>query len=310
VIVARAVYGSRRMSVPGALRHILFAAWLAPAIAHAQEAEVTVSESVEEVDEVAEAIGLPEEDPSTELSAPAIDDERAAEPRGAAEPQQRPRYWRYPREVVRRPLTLPQFVGRLDSIVAASAGSGWGGFFVSGFMSIAGGIFDELEIGATPLAITFWPPLNLPSDPYTYFKARVLGGDVQLAFRAGTTLPFNRQSSAQMVLGAELAWLATPLFRLDVALDYQLLFSSPLHQRVGIPVTGTFQADIHAIALTTGVFVFNDFDDVDVPLVLSYNVTFNGYRQPHGEWGFEAGFLDLERGVGTWTLRSRFTFFV
>lgn len=293
------------MQTAGALRHILVASWLVHAPALAQE--VSVADAVPRADAVADALGANAfVDPSSALSEP------LPEPI-VEEPAVRPRYWRYPRDVVRRPLTLPQFVGRLDSTIALStfpAGASGSTTTMSGFMSIAGGILDDLEIGAVPLTVTFFPFPRFPADPYTYVRARALAGEVQIAFRGGTTIPIDSQSSAQMALGAELAWLVAPFFRLDVALDYQLLFSSPLHQRVGVPITGTFQAGIHAITLTSGVFVFNDFDDVDVPLTLGYVVTFNGYRQPHGEWGFESGFTDLEFAQHAWTIRSRFTFFV
>lgn len=235
----------------------------------------------------------------------------AVEPVSVAEPAgPRPRGWRLPRETVRRPLTLPQGVLRFDSTLTLSAVPGrFGTSYLSGFMGLAAGLFDDVEIGAVPFGTTFIPPLTF-QDPFVYGRVRALSGDVQIAFRAGTTLPVAGQlPDAQMELGAELAWLVHPIFRIDTGVDYALLFSDPLYQRIGVPVTATVQLDIHAVALTTAVYVFNDFDDVDVPLLLRYTVTFRGYQGPGGEWAFEAGFTDLEHAEDAWTMRSCFTFF-
>lgn len=313
----------------GAARHTIAALLLAIAApASAQDAGIDAGEAAAEpIDAGAEAIPVEAEipelrtepteaapaaelaEPTAEAPPPRHAAPEAAGPETAAPP---PRGWRYPREVVRRPLTMPQGVFRFDSIVALTmqpAGATGGNAHMSGFVGFAAGIFDELEIGSVPLAWTFlWP--QAPDDPYIYLRALALSGDVQLAFRGGVWLPVMSQPGvAQMQLTAELALLATPEFRIDVALDYQLLFDSPLQQRVGLPVTATVQLGIHSISLTSAVFVFNDFDDVDVPLLLGYTVTFRGYRQPIGEWGFEGGFLDLERADVSWTMRSRFTFF-
>jgi hypothetical protein len=248
--------------------------------------------------------------PMAAYRAQAAPREPAAPP--TAPTPQRPRGWRYPHEVVRRPLTLPSGVWRIDQLIAGTVQpTATGGTLAfSWIVSTAVGIIDELEVGTTPLAWTYFPP-RVPDDPYFYARVRPLSGDVQLAFRAGVWIPVtSNPGSAQMQVTAELAWLATPFFRLDVALDYQLLFTDPLHQRVGVPITGTFQSGIHAVALTSGVFVFNDADDVDVPLLLTYTVAFRGHRMPAGEWAFDGGFLDLQRAEDAWTMRSRVTFFM
>jgi hypothetical protein len=228
-------------------------------------------------------------------------------------PVTRPRGWRMPRELVRRPLTLPQGVLRFDSTIALSEGPRSFSSLVtlSGFFGASAGILDDLEVGATPLGLTIWPIFSFDmADPSVYVRGRALSGEVQLAFRAGTTIPIAGQlPAALMELGAELAWLASPMFRLDVGLDYGLLFSDPLHQRIGIPVTASFQINIHTLRLTAGCYVFNDFDDVDVPLLLAWVISFRGYRGPGGEWMLEGGVTDAENASRAWTLRMRITFF-
>ncbi len=238
--------------------------------------------------------------------------EEAEAPPRYARAEERPRGWRMPRETVRRPLTLPQGVLRFDSTIALSvAPVAFGSrLYMSGYAAMAAGLFDDLEIGATPIGIT-WIPLGYAfDDPYVYARVRALSGDVQLAFRAGTTIPGLAQVGvAQLDLGAELALLLAPIFRIDTGLDYGVLIASPVHQRVGIPVRATIQAGIAAFGLTLGVYVFNDFDDVDVPLLARVVITFRGYQGPHGEWSLEGGFTDLEHAENAWTLQSRFTFF-
>lgn len=247
-----------------------------------------------------------ERPPSVALGAPGA--EETLPPPSAAE---RPRGWRFPREHVRRPLTLPQGVLRFDSTVTLSvAPVAFGSrFYQSGFAGVAAGLVDDFEIGATPLGIT-WIPFGLNfSDPYLYARARVLSGEQQIAFRAGVSIPTS-QTDARMELAAELALLVTDWLRVDTGVDYALLFSSPLHQRVGVPVTATAQLGrLQSLALTLAVYVFNDFDDVDVPLLLRYAITFRGYQGPLGEYSIEGGFTDLERAVNAWTIQSRFTWF-
>jgi hypothetical protein len=209
---------------------------------------------------------------------------------------------------VRRPLTLPQGVLRFDSTVSLSAfGSN---AFMVGYAGLAAGIFDDLEIGAVPFGLTFIPLVFRFSDPYVYGRVRVLSGDVQIAFRAGTTLPVAGQlPAAQMDLGGELAWRVLPFFRIDTGLEYGALFTSTFNQRIGIPLTATLQAGIQAIALVSGVYVFNDFDDVDVPLMLRYVVAMRGYQGPIGEFSMQGGFMDLEHADASWTVSTRLTFF-
>lgn len=277
---------------------------LPPERAPDAEPEQETADAAEPIDAPQAAASL-----SSPVLATTIAGEAQAEP---APPSQRPRGWRLPRETVRRPLTLPQGVLRFDSIIANSvAPVAFGSrFYMSGYAAVAAGLFDDLELGTTPVGIT-WIPLGIHmADPYVYARVRALSGDAQIAFRAGTTLPVTSQPGvARMELGTELAFLVDPMFRIDTGVDYSLLFSSPLNQRIGIPVTGTVQLSGHAIGLTLGVYVFNDFDDVDVPLLLRYTVAFGGYQGPYGEWALEGGFTDLEFAEKAWTVQSRFTFF-
>lgn len=266
--------------------------------------------------EVAEA---PAEAAPAVEPAPPIDDERPpaaalgspAEPLPWANVTERRRGWRLPREHVRRPLTLPQGVLRFDSTVTMSVApvSFGSRFYLSGYAALAAGLLDDLEIGATPLGIT-WIPFGLHfSDPYLYARARALSGDTQIAFRAGATIPVS-QTAARMELAVELAFLVADWLRVDTGVEYALLFSSPLHQRVGVPVTATAQLGrLQSLAVTLGVYVFNDFDDVDVPFLLRYAITFRGYQGPLGEYSVEGGFTDLENAFNAWTIQSRFTWF-
>ena len=252
--------------------------------------------------------------PSAELAPPSAETPPStappAPPRApAASPpvpeEARARYWRMPRETVLRPLTLPQGVARFDSTVSVSTLGAR--TFASGFFGLAVGVLDDLEIGATPFGITFIPPFTI-ADPVVYVRARLLSGDVQIALRSEVFIPIG-QLEAQWGLTAELAWTATTWFRLDAALDYSLLFSDPLNQRVGVPVTATFQVGPNALGVGTGVYVFNDFDDVDVPLLVSWTVALRGFQGPLGEAKIEGGFTDLEAAESAWLIRGKLTFF-
>jgi hypothetical protein len=236
--------------------------------------------------------------------APPPSSARAAPPEPAPE---RPRFWRMARNTVNRPLTLPQGVLRFDSILALSRFGSSG--YPSGIFALAAGLFDELELGATPVIVTLtpWPGMG---DPHVYARVRPFANDeVQLAARASVVIP-THDLEAQMGLAAELAWTANDWFRIDTGLDYQLLFSQPLHQRIGVPLTATFQLDSpNAIALTSGVYVFNDFDDVDVPLLAAWVFAWRGYQGPLGETRIEGGVTDLSDPENGWTIRARMTFF-
>ncbi len=303
----------------------------APGSAEGAAAEVGASESADGSDAsapagdtargAADALSPPTPQPAREAPAPATapttsggpswGDPDAAPPSAVGAPESppaRPRGWRFPRETVRRPLTLPQGVMRFDSTL--SFGVLGSQFFMVGYAGLAAGLFDDLEIGAVPLGLTF-VPLNFRfSDPSLYARVRVLSGDVQIAFRAGTTLPVAGQfPAAQMDLGAELAWRIVPSFRIDTGVDYGALFASTFNQRIGIPLSATLQLGIQAIGLVTGLYVFNDFDDVDVPLMLRYVVSLPGYQGPLGELSVQGGFTDLEHADAAWTVLSRLTFF-
>lgn len=226
---------------------------------------------------------------------------------GEATPE-RPRYWRMPRANVARPLTLPQGVLLFES--ALSLASFGGHTTMTGFFSTAAGLHDDVEIGATPMAVTFVPPVHY-NDPVFYARVRALSGEVQLAFRAHVVIPAS-ELEAQAGVAAELAWLASDVFRLDASLDYGLLFSDPLHQRVGGALRPMLQAGPNAFALTLGCYVFNDADDVDVPLLLRYTATFfGGWQGPLTEASLEGGFLDLSADdLGqAWIFRGSMTFF-
>lgn len=251
--------------------------------------------------------------PSTELTAPSVAPSPASPPsppaasnaQAAPTAGARERGWRMPRETVLRPLTLPQGVARFDSTVSFSVLGPRG--FASGFFGLAVGVLDDLEIGATPFGITFVPALHF-ADPLVYVRARLISGEVQLALRSDVFIPVG-ELEAQWGLAAELAWIATPWFRLDVGLEYALLFSSPLNQRIGVPITATFQAGPNGFGVGTAVYVFNDFDDVDVPLLVSWTVAFPGFQGPLGEARIEGGFTDLERADSAWLIRGKLTFF-
>ena len=309
---------------------VLAVAWAAPS-AHAQAPEATESieptppdqdtEQADAIEAGVEPAPLAEPAPSASLAEPDVviaatvtTASAAPEPTASAAPMERGRGWRLPRETVRRPLTLPQGVMRFDSTVALSvvpsATFSGSNTFMTGSMGLAAGLHDDFEIGATPFGITFIPLGLAFSDPSLYVRARALSGDAQIAFRGGITIPVAGQLDvAQLELAAELAFVVLPWLRIDTGVDYALLFSTPLHQRIGVPVVLTAQASIHAIGLASGVFVFNDFDDVDVPLLLRYTVSFRGFQGPGGEWTFEGGFTDLERAEDAWIMLSRFTFF-
>ncbi len=254
--------------------------------------------------------------PASALGSPALPaqpgwgDPNGPPPVSGPPPSQRPthpRGWRFPRQTVRRPLTLPQGVLRFDSTVALESYGGRASMI--GYAGVAAGLFDDLEIGATPFGLTFLPPFAL-SDPYVYARVRVISGNVQLAVRAGSTLPVaNQLSGPQMTLAGELAWLIAPVFRIDTGLEYGALFGSTFYQRVGVPLTATLQLGIQALALVSGVYVYNDFDDADVPLQLRYTVTFRGYQGPLGEFSMQGGFTDFSTADSSWMVQTRLTFF-
>lgn len=303
---------------------VLAVAWVAPsARAQAPESPESLEPTTPDQDaERADAVEAHAEPaPSASLAEPdiviaaSLSETAAPAPTSAILcPPGPPRGWRLPRETVRRPLTLPQGVMRFDSTVALSvvpsATFSGSNTFMTGSMALAAGLHDDIEIGAAPFGITFIPFGFAFSDPSLYVRARALSGDAQVAFRGGITVPVAGQLDvAQLEVAAELAFVVLPWLRIDTGVDYALLFSTPLHQRIGVPVVLTAQASIHAIGLASGVFVFNDFDDVDVPLLLRYTVSFRGFQGPGGEWTFEGGFTDLERAEDAWIMLSRFTFF-
>ncbi|MFK7991091.1 MAG: hypothetical protein AB8I08_34040 [Sandaracinaceae bacterium] len=218
----------------------------------------------------------------------------------------RPRDWRYPRRRSQRPVTLPQGALRLQNSKSVSyLGRGAMNFQ----FNLAAGLHDDFEIGAAPLGLTIVNILPAPHDPEVYARVRVLSGPIQLAFRSNVVFPLVSRNT-QWGLTAELAWIAEDWLRLDTGLDYQMLFDQPFQQRVGVPVALTLQAGINAFTLTSAVYVFNDFDDVDVPLLARYSVAFGGHQGPVAELGIEGGFLDVIPNPDVaWTARATVTWF-
>ena len=138
----------------------------------------------------------------------------------------------------------------------------------------------------------------------------MLSGEVQLSSLGQVSLPVTSQPGVtQMDLSAQLTWEPEPLFRLDAELDYSLLYSDPLQQRVGVPVTAALQAGSHAFSLTSGLYVFNDFDDVDVPALLAWTAAWSGWQGPLMQIQVRGGFVDVTDPTNNWTVHTQLTFF-
>ncbi len=294
-----------------------------PTEAPAEEAAATeVVEAPPEDPAAAEALSPPAvpPPPATEGEPAALDDEappgsaRAATrrpenalDRAAAPP---PRYWRLPREGTRRPLTLPQGVMYVRSIVSVavipfgSTTSGRG----SGYVGYAVGIFDDLEIGTYPVGVIFAPPFEVV-DPSFFLRARLVSGEVQFALRGEWTIPAGNNRSPWMGYSAELAWTPVEWFRFETAVEYGLHFQSPLQQTIHVPLRALFQAGPNTFGVTTGAVMYNDADDFDVPLHLRWAVSFGGWQGPLSEPAIEGGFADLTTADRAWFIRGVWTFY-
>jgi len=259
------------------------------------------------IDSDADSDAQPQEAASS-LSPPV----ETARARLAREPIERPapataprtRFWRMPRELVRRPLTLPQAVIRFDKGLAFSVfgtrayGTGTFGFGV--------GLHDDFELGATPVVGNLGPPSF--DQPSVYARARALSGDVQLAVRSRVWVPLWGQQPTMWEVAVELA-ATSGFFRFDAALEYALLFSDPLHQRIGAPLTATLQAGPNGFSMTSGLYVYNDFDDVDVPLLFAWTYAFRGFQGPLADARIEGGIADLSRAEQHWLIRWSLRFY-
>ncbi len=274
------------------------------------------------------AVRTEDERASTQLSAPAEAEPpaRTAEelsievppasvqasppPAPAAAESERPRYWRLPREGTRRPLTLPQAVMTFTSTTGVSAvplGSGSAGRF-TGFFGFGVGVLDDWELGTTPFGIVIIPPISL-TDPSFYTRVRVLSGEVQLALRAEVSVPFSSQGAVWMGYGVELAWNPIDWFRFEANVEYGLQFLTPLQQTIYVPVRALFQAGPNTFSVGTGMVMYNDADDFDVPLIFRWAVAFAGYQGPLSEAALEGGVADLTDAERAWFFRGTWTFF-
>ncbi len=319
------------------------AAWLLAAAASAQDAEETppAEPAVEEAPEPPPEVeppasdAAPAEDSVTdELAAPGAEAtppdefsglEEASPPATArpgtgtrARPENTlesaeappPRFWRMPREGTRRPQTLPQGVMYFRSIVsgaAVPAGTGSQGRG-SGYFGYAVGVFDDLEIGTWPVAVTFLPPISF-ADPSFFLRARLVSGEVQFSLRGEWTIPLSSNGGAWMGYSAELAWTPVEWFRFETALEYGLHFLTPLQQTVYVPLRAMFQAGPNTFGVTTGAVMYNDADDFDVPLIFRYAVAFGGWQGPLSEPAIEGGIGDLTQASQSWFIRGVWTFY-
>jgi hypothetical protein len=191
---------------------------------------------------------------------------------------------------------------RFDSNVGASLLGGSSRF--SGTFGVSAGLHDDFEIGAVPAGWVWF--LSLP-DPYFYVRGRFLSGEVQLSGRLDLYVPVS-QSDTQVGGALELAWRATDFMRLHADLDVQIIIGEPVYSRVSVPIRAIFQAGPNAFDVTTGLLVFNDFDDVDVPLFVGWTFAWRGLHQgPLADVRLEGGLLDLSqpdlgfRVFGKWT---------
>ena len=224
---------------------------------------------------------------------------------------ERPRFWRLPREGTRRPLTLPQAVMAFRStigvaVVPTGSSASTGRF--SGFFGFSVGVLDDWELGTNPVGVIILPPFSV-TDPSFYTRVRVLSGEVQLALRAEVSFPLSSQGAVWMGYGAELAWNPIEWFRFETSFEYGLHFLTPLQQTIYVPVRAQFQAGPNTFGVGTGVVVYNDADDFDVPLTLRWAVTFAGYQGPLSEVALEGGVADLSDAQYGWFLRGSWTFF-
>jgi len=222
--------------------------------------------------------------------------------------QGRSRYWRYPRSGTLRPLTLPQGVMRFESRISVSmvpAASGGNARF-SGFFDLAVGIFDDWEIGASPVGVVIFPLMTYV-DPTVYTRVRVLSGDVQLALRAEVAIPADDQRSAWIGAGAELAWTPDEIFRLETGLEWGLHFLTPLQQTLYIPLRAMFQAGSSQLGIATGAVMYNDADAFDVPLTARWAIAWGGFQGPLGQIALEGGFAHLGDPVNAWFIRGTVT---
>ena len=225
-------------------------------------------------------------------------------------PEQRPLYWRLARVGTQRPLTLPQGVMTFTStaglsIVETGVGSSTGR--ANTFLGYAIGAMDDWELGLTLPGLQYMPPFKI-LDPSFYTRVRLVSGEVQVAVRAEITAPVDSQGSAWMGLGAEVAWSPESWFRFQTGAEYGLRFSSPLQQTIYVPVRALFSAGPNTWSVATGLVMYNDADDFDVPLMARWAVAIRGQQGPHSEAAIEGGIADLTGSQG-WFIRGDWTFF-
>lgn len=295
-----------------------------PAVEETATAEAATEEPEVVEAEVEEAPGL-----ASELEAP-TQVAPASQPLAAAaeappehpveQPEAEPRgiYWRLPRERVSRPLTLPQGVMHTTSTVSivrvplsTSPTVPFGGASTrtTGFFGAGVGILDDWEIGTNLLGITMLPGINL-YDPSLYTRVRVLSGEVQIGVRGELTAPVTSQSSAWMGLAVDLAWTPVSFFRFEAAVDYGLHYTNPLQQTIYVPLRALFQAGPNTFGLHSGLVVYNDGDDYDVPAVVSWSVSWRGlYQGPLADMRIEGGVADVSDAERSWLIRGVWTFF-
>ncbi|MBX3274470.1 MAG: hypothetical protein KF729_29665 [Sandaracinaceae bacterium] len=226
-------------------------------------------------------------------------------------PAARARYWRLPREGTRRPLTLPQGVMLWRSTVQTAVVPRPGGtaaFRASGFSAYAIGVLDDLELGTTPLGVTFLPPFTF-HDPSVYVRGRVVSGEVQVALRAEAAFPLQSGGSVWLGAGVDLAWTPIDWFRLEAALEYGLLLSSPLHQTIHVPVRAMFQAGPNTFSVASGAIIYDAAYEVEVPLIFRWAVALRGYQGPLSEPALEGGIGHLGYPDRAWFVRGVWTFF-
>lgn len=226
----------------------------------------------------------------------------------AVDDEGRSRYWRYPRSGTLRPLTLPQGVMRFQSRVSVSmvpAGGG-GNLRMAGYFDLSVGIFDDWEIGASPVGVVFIPLLTYV-DPTVYTRVRVVSGDVQLALRAEVAIPADDQRSAWIGAGAEFAWTPDEIFRLETGLEWGLHFLSPLQQTLYVPLRAMFQAGSSQLGIATGAVMYNDADAFDVPLTARWAIAWGGFQGPTAQIALEGGFAHLGDPVNAWFGRATLT---
>jgi len=281
----------------------------------------------------AEALSVPEPPAAEPTPAPAdefVDPEPGEAPPAAAPPARRyvtvqppptraererevdaegrSRSWRYPHAGTTRPLTLPQGVMRFQSRISVSMVpvAGGGNVRMAGYFDLSVGIFDDWEVGASPVGVVFVPLLTYV-DPTIYTRVRLVSGEVQLALRAEVAIPADDQRSAWTGAGAELAWTPDEIFRLETGLEWGLHLLTPLQQTLYVPIRAMFQAGSSQLGIATGAVMYNDADAFDVPLTARWAIAWGGFQGPLAQLALEGGFAHLGDPVNAWFGRATMT---